>query len=55
MIFFNPNQAGLFWMFYGRGGVESTPPSTFSATTLPREIFLLRRSLTFYFEVSRIF
>ena len=22
----NPNQAGLFWMFYGRGGVESTPP-----------------------------
>ena len=22
----NPNQAGLFWLFCGRGGVESTPP-----------------------------
>ena len=25
-LVFNPNQAGLFQLFYGRGGVESTPP-----------------------------
>ena len=39
----------------GGGGVESTPPpSTFSATIPPREFFWPRRSLTFYFQVSRI-
>ena len=30
---FNPNQAGLFWLFCGQGGggVESTPPPEISA------------------------
>ena len=36
------------------GGVESTPPSTFCATIPPRKFFWPRRSLTFYFQVSRI-
>ena len=26
LLVLNPNQAGLFWLFCGRGGVESTPP-----------------------------
>ena len=36
------------------GGGWFNPPSTFSATIPPREIFWPRRSLTFYFQVSRI-
>ena len=42
----NPKTAG--------GGLNQPPPSTFSATIPPREIFWPRRSLTFYFQVSRI-
>ena len=36
------------------GGLNQPPPSTFTATIPPREIFWPRRSLTFYFQVSRI-
>ena len=38
----------------GGGGWINPPPSTFSATIPPHEIFWPRRSLTFYFQVSRI-
>ena len=36
---FNPNQAGLFWLFCGRG-VESTPPPP------PPEISAVDRAIT---------
>ena len=38
----------------GGGDGWINPLLNISATTLPREFFLLRRSLTSYFEVSRI-
>ena len=46
---FNPKTAGG-----GGGGGWINPPSTFSATIPPREIFWPRSSLTFYFQVLRI-
>ena len=49
LMMFNPKTAGG-----GGGGLNQPPPSTFCATIPPRKFFWPRRSLTFYFQVSRI-